>query len=181
MTTNKTNLIAIGSVLTVAALTVGSVAYSQFTPVSAADDVAVETQKGEEVRHRKIDWVDLTEEEKAEVEARRAQKQAEREAAIDTAIEDGSLTTEQGQILEIMSELREHKREELQALRESGELEGMNRVEIKEQYGQSREEREAELLSALADAGIDVTSEDLEELRDTMGELGFRGRGRSSR
>ncbi len=65
--------------------------------------------------------------------------------------------------------------EERQALREEkqAEFEDLTAEEREAQKDQMHEERQAEILDALSEKGLDVTADELDELHDTMESLGI--------
>ena len=103
-------------------------------------------------------------------EEHRAEREAERVEIVAQAVVDGKLTERQEEILNAMAELRpvggrgmfgagrDLSEEEREALRE-----------------QVRAEREGSMLDALNEKGLNVTQEELEELRELRKELGLMG------
>jgi hypothetical protein len=111
-------------------------------------------------------------------EEMQAERRAERDEAIVEALDSGDLTEKQAEILNAMENLdidkgrpddwdewKEYTPEQKEALRDARE-----------------EVRQQEIIDALYEQGLEVTSDELDELRDVMQELGigmygFRGEG----
>lgn len=99
------------------------------------------------------------------------EREAERAEIVVEAVEDGTLTQRQAEILHAMAELRpvggrglfgagrDLSEEEREALRE-----------------EMREQRDQSMLDQLNEAGLDVTEEELQELREVREELGLMGK-----
>ena len=117
----------------------------------------------------------------------RAERQAELEQQIADAVTSGGLTERQADIIAAMQEIREEKRndladlsaEERQALREErrsnfADLSTDERDALKEEL---HSERQTEIIAALAEKGISVTAAELDELHETLEELGIRKSG----
>jgi len=96
-------------------------------------------------------------------EEHREERQEEREDIVSSALDDGSLTEKQGEILSVMAQVRDQERESEDFV--PGE--GMR----------NREERHEEMLGTLVEEGLDVTQEELNDLRDTTRDLGLGGGG----
>ncbi|MCA9383098.1 hypothetical protein KC909_01915 [Candidatus Dojkabacteria bacterium] len=112
-----------------------------------------------------------------------AERQAEREQAISDAVDNGDLTDRQADILAALEEIHQEKHDEMmdmteeerQALREEkqAEFEDLTAEEREAQKDQMHEERQAEILDALSEKGLDVTADELDELHDAMESLGI--------
>ena len=102
-------------------------------------------------------------------EEMQAERQAERDTAILDAIDSGDLTEKQAEILNAMEDIdidrgkpedweewKDYTPEQREALRDARE-----------------ETRQQEIIDALYEQGIDVTADELDELRDVMQELGI--------
>jgi hypothetical protein len=99
-----------------------------------------------------------------------AERTAERAEAIVQATEDGDITQRQ---LEILNAMEEIKPEGAGGMFGAGrDLTPEEREILRESI---REEREERLLEALNELGLEVTHEELEELRDLRTELGLMG------
>jgi hypothetical protein len=100
-----------------------------------------------------------------------AERTAARAEAIVQATEEGNITERQLEILNAMEDLRpEGGRGMFGAARD---LTPEEREILRESM---REEREQSMLDALNEAGLDVTHEELEELRELRMELGLMGK-----
>jgi hypothetical protein len=86
----------------------------------------------------------------------RAEDQAERDAALQDAYDNGDITKEQYELIQAIRDIREEEREN----HEPG----------------TRSEKTS-TLEALNDAGYDITQDDLDELHDVMADLGLDGYG----
>jgi len=89
----------------------------------------------------------------------REEVQADREEIVKSVLEDGSLTERQGELVEAMNQVREEHRESEDFV--PGE--GMR----------NRGENHENMIEDLEDAGLDVTEDELDDLRDTMQEIGL--------
>ncbi len=93
-------------------------------------------------------------------------REAEMKAAVATAVKEGKLTTRQATILDKMHGIREEDREKALA---AGERPAAGRG--------TQEERQAEMISDLKTAGLEVSQQELTQLHETMSELKLGGRG----
>jgi len=93
----------------------------------------------------------------------REERQAEREEAVNDAVESGDLTERQQELLTAMHEVRVEERES----------EDFEPGEGRRNMGNMQED----VLETLNDEGLNVTEDELEDLRDTMQELGLGGQG----
>ena len=107
-------------------------------------------------------------------EARHEERVAEMEAKINDAVEAGDLTARQAELLAAMRTYREENRPERPQFDES--FRDMTREERQAQMEQRHEEMQQEMVDALNEQGLNTNSDELEELRDAMKELGFGGR-----
>lgn len=93
-------------------------------------------------------------------EEQRVEREAEREILISQAVENGDLTERQQDILTTMHSVMEESRPD---------SEDWEPGEGRRNMGSLQEN----MLESLNDAGLDVTQEELDELRDTMHDLGI--------
>lgn len=93
-------------------------------------------------------------------------KEAEMKAAIEAAVKEGKLTVRQATILDRMHGIREEQREKALA---AGERPAAGRGTL--------EERQADMISDLKSAGLEVSAQELTQLREAMRELKLGGRG----
>lgn len=105
-------------------------------------------------------------------EERKAEFQAERQAQIDEAVANGNLTARQAELLAAMQEVRESSTFEKP---DRSELEDLTQEERQAFFEEQKEVKKQELVDALNEMGLNTSVEELEELRDTMQELGFDG------
>lgn len=89
----------------------------------------------------------------------REERQVEREEIVSSALEDGSLTERQGELVQAMNQIREEER----ASEDFVPGEGMRNM------GENHEN----MITALNTEGLDVTEEELDTLRDSMQEIGL--------
>jgi len=92
-------------------------------------------------------------------EEHRTERYEEREGIVEQALEDGDLTERQGEILDTMHQIRE-------------EIRGSEDFVL----GRGKENRGAMkegMFDALKESGFDVTEDELDDLRDTMKDLGL--------
>jgi hypothetical protein len=123
---------------------------------------------GESFAYRLAQRLNLSEEEvdSAIQEVRleeREERQSEREEAINNAVESGDLTERQQELLTTMHEIRVEERES----------EDFEPGEGRRNMGEMQED----MLESLNAEGLDVTEDELEDLRDTMQDLGLGGQG----
>ena len=97
-------------------------------------------------------------------EEERVEREAAREQAVSEAVESGDLTAEQEEILDAMHSIMEESRPD---------SEDWEPGEGRRNMGSLQED----MLDSLNEAGLDVTQEELDELRDTMQDLGIEGFG----
>ena len=128
-----------------------------------------------------MDEADLIEVVEDVREDMRTQRQAERVETIATALEEGDFTQRQAEILNVMEDLDlSGKPDDMEAWREYT-------PEQREELRESRHEnRQQDILSALYDAGLEVTQDELDDLHEAMEELGIgmygsRGQGGAGR
>jgi hypothetical protein len=93
-------------------------------------------------------------------------REAEMKTAVETAVKDGKLTVRQATILDKMHGIREEQRDKALA---AGERPAAGRGSL--------EARQAEMLSDLKAAGLEVSAEELSQLHETMRELNLGGSG----
>lgn len=107
-------------------------------------------------------------------EERRAERQAEVQARIDEAVENGDLSQDEADLIAALQEVKGSVDFEKPELPENfDELTDEERQALKDEFKADAQEA---VLEALADAGYDVSAGELEDLRETMKELGL-GRG----
>lgn len=111
---------------------------------------------------------ELSEEER---EALKAEKQAEFEALIDEAVANGDLTSDQEALIDAIAEIRE-----------SDDSERPDRSELENLTAEERQELKEEKINTLIETlsseyGIEVTQDDLTELKADLRDLGIGKRG----
>ena len=114
----------------------------------------------------------------------REERQSEMETKIQDAVVNGDLTARQAEILDAMHEIRSSQEpREFGAERTDEDRENFRNMSEEERQAQMEEIKETktqELVDSLNELGLNVTAEELEELRNTMQELGFGGQKRPS-
>lgn len=100
---------------------------------------------------------------------RQAAHKAEVEAKIAQAVEEGKLTQRQADIHNALQEIHTANFEKRQDIKE--DLRDMTRDERQQYMEKQRATREAEIISALKEKGFEVTSQELEDLREALREL----------
>jgi hypothetical protein len=99
----------------------------------------------------------------------RVEMQAERAELILQAIEDGKLTDRQAEILSAMQDISPGGKGMF------GAGSGMTEQERENLRNQMREERETRMIDMLNEQGLDVTHEEISELKELKLELGLGG------
>jgi 1,2-phenylacetyl-CoA epoxidase catalytic subunit len=102
-------------------------------------------------------------------EEHRNEIQAERSELILQAIEDGKLTEKQVEILDALEDLRPMGKGMF------GVSKGYSYEQREEMRNQMREERENSMLETLNEQGLNVTHEEMQELKELRIELGIGG------
>ncbi len=100
------------------------------------------------------------------------EREAEMQAKIDAAVADGTITSRQAEILEAMKTVRENLDIEKP---DRSEFENLTQEERQALMEEHKAERDAEVLAALNEAGLDVTQDELDELHTVMKEAGLGG------
>jgi DNA-binding MarR family transcriptional regulator len=103
---------------------------------------------------------------------RQLEREAEIQSIIMESVSNGEITERQAELLQAIREVREelHEDQEFLSPEDRSQLTEEDRELLKEQ-------REAAILDALNERELDVTSSELEELREIMNELGFGRKG----
>lgn len=172
---NKKNRIATFSVAGVAALTM---AVATPALVGAQEDSSnreefinsVSEKLGIDSSELQTAFDEVRDEQKAEM-------QAEIQAKIDAAVESGDLTERQAEIISAMQEIREERQDsepsedEDRLTRE--EMEALSDEEREALMEEKKAEKQQEMIDALVEKGLDVSSDELEELRTAMQDLGI--------
>ncbi len=102
-------------------------------------------------------------------EEHRTEIQAERSERIVQAIEDGDLTERQSEILNVLEDLRPMGKGMF------GASKGYSHEEREEMRKKMREEREISMLEMLNEQGLNVTHEEMQELKELRIQLGIGG------
>ena len=152
MSETRKSYFAVASILGVTAVAVGSLLFTQASRVSAHE---VDSSASGREWHRFMGKRQLSDEEIA-------LKKAEFDEQIRSAVEDGSLTVRQQELLDALNEVKSELRESHQ----KADFEGLSHEE-------AHELRMERVLEALMEAGVETTVEEIEELKDDMGDLGF--------
>jgi hypothetical protein len=108
----------------------------------------------------------------------KTEREAERAEIITKALEDGTLTEKQGEILNVLEDLKpSEKPEDIEEWKDYTQ-------EQREALRESRQEaRQSEVLNSLSEAGLEVTQDEIDELHTIMEELdlGVKERGMGMR